>query len=808
MDSDVRVKPAQYELEEEGPLNLGPNTATCAETERLGGDTRDMGKQRVGAHGCLFHLTYSLLDSHYTTFFMVLLTTYALFGDDLRLAATNKPSDVYFFSLASVCFILFTLEIAAAFWVKPSYRFSFNFYLDLIATLSLIPDIGWLWQLMIGTQQATSSSQINQVQNAGKLSRTGARTSRVIKIVRLIRIIRLVKLYKSAKTAIDHQNHLKIAPESEYSIPEESKIGRKLSDLTTKRVIVIVMMLLIILPLFDLTFYVESYTSWECGGHQLRDFIGTEAYEITREVYIDYHKNNLRPLVFLSLTLEGDSVIWQPSTPPSLRLEESYYIVEGLNVAVFDIRYDTRLEAMLSMFRTVFICAVLSLGAVYLTKDANSLVIEPIEKMIAKVQKIAKNPVGVLEEDLLDIYDLEKGNNHTVAQTWWQRMCCISVKPTKELETSVLESSILKLGALLAISFGEAGARVIGENISKGDHVNPMLEGKKVIAIIGFCDIRNFTDTTEALQEAVMTFVNEIAYIVHHTVDSHLGMANKNVGDAFMVVWKFPEELCRRGIEEIAVEEESHVVRNLADLAVIAFVKTVSKINRNTAVLKYRENQELRKVMPGYSVRMGFALHCGWAIEGAIGSSLKIDASYLSPHVNIVLRMEELTKLYEVPVLVSGTVMRLASEELRRKCRHLDTVETGSQVVIRLYTYDIDVSSILPSPLASPAHLHSRTKHKRTLLQISDPSYHAYTQFEASKHLLTLPRGVTQDYIDNYNQAMDCFEQGKWRETRTILENCLAFKPVDVPTKVIMTFMKTHEYTPPPTWRGSRLIPR
>ena len=32
---------------------------------------------------------------------------------------------------------------------------------------------------------------------------------------------------------------------------------------------------------------------------------------------------------------------------------------------------------------------------------------------------------------------------------------------------------------------------------------------------------------------------------------------------------------------------------------------------------------------------MHFGLHLGWAIEGAIGSKFKIDASYLSPNVNI-----------------------------------------------------------------------------------------------------------------------------------------------------------------------------
>lgn len=61
------------------------------------------------------------------------------------------------------------------------------------------------------------------------------------------------------------------------------------------------------------------------------------------------------------------------------------------------------------------------------------------------------------------------------------------------------------------------------------------------VAIFGFCDIRNFTDITEILQEGVMSFVNTIAEIVHSEVHSHHGAANKNIGDAFLLVWKFQE---------------------------------------------------------------------------------------------------------------------------------------------------------------------------------------------------------------------------------------------------------------------------
>lgn len=39
-----------------------------------------------------------------------------------------------------------------------------------------------------------------------------------------------------------------------------------------------------------------------------------------------------------------------------------------------------------------------------------------------------------------------------------------------------------------------------------------------------------------------MNFVNDISDIVHHTVHSLQGQPNKNIGEAFLIVWKFPEQ--------------------------------------------------------------------------------------------------------------------------------------------------------------------------------------------------------------------------------------------------------------------------
>lgn len=69
----------------------------------------------------------------------------------------------------------------------------------------------------------------------------------------------------------------------------------------------------------------------------------------------------------------------------------------------------------------------------------------------------------------------------------------------KTLETAILEQAISKISHLLALGFGEAGSAIIAQNMSSGGDLNPMLPGIKIHAIFGFCDIRNFTDSTEVL---------------------------------------------------------------------------------------------------------------------------------------------------------------------------------------------------------------------------------------------------------------------------------------------------------------------
>lgn len=141
------------------------------------------------------------LDNTYLTIFVSIITVWALFGDDIRILATGKSGDIGFYIMIILCFAVFAVEILLSTYAKPEYIFSFFFWLDLISTVTLLLDVGWISDVLFGTSSDDSGGSGNseQIAKAAKASQVGTRAARVIRIIRLIRLIRIVKLYKAAE---------------------------------------------------------------------------------------------------------------------------------------------------------------------------------------------------------------------------------------------------------------------------------------------------------------------------------------------------------------------------------------------------------------------------------------------------------------------------------------------------------------------------------------------------------------------------------------------------------------------------------
>ena len=262
---------------------------------------------------------------------------------------------------------------------------------------------------------------------------------------------------------------------------------------------------------------------------------------------------------------------------------------------------------------------------------------------------------------------------------------------------------------------------------------------------------------------------------------------------------------------------------------------------------------------------MGFGLHAGWAIEGAVGSLQKVDATYLSPHVNMAARLETSSKQYGVPLLASQDFYDLLSKEGQSSMRRLDVVTVkGSEVPIGIYTYDAlqdqvfkdDVKKQRPSQQqsnvvmisaalnalsqktsiggglhslggvgsskASPSGSGNSTPQRRpsvTILPGTDrpatfmsPLDNTGDIFEQDYDMLTLRKHAADpEFLEIFKEGVALYLSGDWQGAKKQLERSDLYMresaPAlggDGPSQTLLQYMKNQNYEAPSTWKGYR----
>lgn len=105
-------------------------------------------------------------------------------------------------------------------------------------------------------------------------------------------------------------------------------------------------------------------------------------------------------------------------------------------------------------------------------------------------------------------------------------------------------------------------------------------------------------------------------------------------------------------------------------MSIISFLLLISGLKKARVLTKYNTHTGLRnRLGDSYEVKLGLGLHIGYAIEGAIGSYYKVDASYLSSHPRMAERMEGATKHYGAPVLITEHLYYHFTDKTKSFCR-------------------------------------------------------------------------------------------------------------------------------------------
>ena len=276
-----------------------------------------------------------------------------------------------------------------------------------------------------------------------------------------------------------------------------------------------------------------------------------------------------------------------------------------------------------------------------------------------------------------------------------------------------------------------------------------------------------------------------------------MGSVNKNLGDAFLLVWKFREEETVHVAGRFQVNAFSDTVKETTSLALLSSIKTISKVVRSSTLSTYVGSFQVPPLT--------FGFHVGWAYEGPIGSYFKVDASYLSPNVNIASRVESVAKQYGVSILVSEEFYIRLDTQVQSFLRHIDTVELqGVALPVRLYSFDLHTSSIGISE-ATPTKGKIERKRKRLREALDTKLVFIYELFTQSSEIAHMRKHYNEGYLLAYREGLDRYIEGKWLEAAEIFMNsCISQDFSDGPTLNLLAYMRSRAFTPASNWRGVR----
>ena len=714
---------------------------------------------------------------------MLITTIYALIGTDIAAWVGLSQEQYHVMHWVSfIALILFFVEWFLQWACKDGYfdgGKGFFFWLDFIAALSLIPDVPWIAEPLAAAMGLGGGAGGGlAIARAGRAARAGARAGR---------IARIFKLLKKALPAIQKMMGKELPEDEEDDDLGElapSAIGGVFGDLMTRKAIVGVMLMLVFVAMLDyqpprpfdtaglgqleqttgemqellvkqykrkfnfkgdlvkderaaLETLLAEHTEFRALGIDTKE---DKAADIKRKMRIDEINAviALAPPRLVYLNLNGETVesAWDKTlimSPISGGGEARFdkrketvlkksdvlriFTPNAQSQAWFDIRHEKAMEGKNAFFMTLFVVVLLGTGSMLFQSDAEKLFIGPIMKMTDIVRELADNPLAALDA----------GGDEDDSET-------------------AVTKAMVKIGGMLQIGFGEAGAEIIAHNMASGGELDVMIPGEKIEAIYGFCDIRSFTDATECLQEDVMLFVNEIGGIVHHATVQSGGAPNKNIGDAFLLIWK---------------PKAGESMMSLCDGALNSFIEVIEECNASRRLREITQHEGLQARIPGFTTKMGFGLHLGWAIEGAIGSNYKVDCSYLSPNVNMAARLEAATKQFGAEILLSGDFYQGLTPAMKAKCRQIDHITVkGSIQPMKLYSCDV-----------------------------------------------TFPPGVNAtSYYETFGKGVDLYTSGSWMEAKEVFESCLETWTDDIPPQNILTVMEETDFTAPDDWEGYRAL--
>ena len=186
---------------------------------------------------------------------------------------------------------------------------------------------------------------------------------------------------------------------------------------------------------------------------------------------------------------------------------------------------------------------------------------------------------------------------------------------------------------------------------------------KRADVSIIFSDIRGFTTLSEKLSpEDVVALLNPYLEAMSNVIYKHGGTVDKYEGDAIIAFFGEP------------VPFKDHAVRALR--ASLDMRKALEDL-RNKWEKEGRPNQ----------IEMGIGINSGEVFVGLLGSAQRINYTVIGDNANLASRLQDLTKTYAWPILISESTYQQVKDEF-------DT-ELADAVVVKGKTKPVNVYKVI-----------------------------------------------------------------------------------------------------------------
>lgn len=176
-----------------------------------------------------------------------------------------------------------------------------------------------------------------------------------------------------------------------------------------------------------------------------------------------------------------------------------------------------------------------------------------------------------------------------------------------------------------------------------------------------FCDIREFTAIAE-MQKPQDTFkwLNVFFENINHAVMNNNGFVDKYLGDAVMTVF----------------ERNAHHATDALN-ATAQICHSLEIFNRD----RHRFDLEA-------PIRIGIGVHSGVGLIGTVGANQRMDTTVVGDVVNTASRLENMTKVYQRPVIVSEKVIEQLPDKHPFQFTWLDCViPRGKTTQLNIYEF-------------------------------------------------------------------------------------------------------------------------